>query len=147
MTPAISTPVVPNLAMTGTSTTVIAPVGPDTCRFDPPKMAATAPAITAVISPACAPSPEVTPNANANGNATTATVNPATRSRRGPRRTAAQSDRCGSKPPSRAAAPRTAVAALTGHVRRPATAPTARPGRPAAHRGCGAQRPTAPPRP
>src|SRR4051812_22957471 len=113
ITPTINTPAAPNWAMTGTSTTVIAPVGPDTCRFEPPNTAATAPATTAVTSPACAPSPEVTPNANANGNATTATVSPASRSARGARRTAAQSLRCGSKPTNRAPSDRVACATLT----------------------------------
>jgi hypothetical protein len=36
----------------------------------------------AVVSPAAAPIPEVIPNANANGSATTPTVSPATRSDR-----------------------------------------------------------------
>src|SRR5258705_520552 len=36
----------------GTSTTVMAPVGPDTCTFEPPNTVATRPATTAVMSPA-----------------------------------------------------------------------------------------------
>ena len=75
----------PYWAITGSSTTVIAPVGPDTCRFDPPKTAATTPATIAVIRPAPAPIPEVTPNASASGSATTPTVTPAIRSRLGSR--------------------------------------------------------------
>ena len=74
----------------------MAPVGPDTCRFEPPKTAATAPATTAVTSPASAPSPDVAPNAKANGSATIATVTPAIRSRRGERLTADQSAGWGS---------------------------------------------------
>ncbi len=35
----------------------MAPVGPETWRFDPPKTAATRPATIAVISPADAPTP------------------------------------------------------------------------------------------
>ena len=41
----------------GTSTTVIAPVGPETCTFEPPKTAATRPATMAVMSPACGTEP------------------------------------------------------------------------------------------
>src|SRR5690625_5787995 len=60
----------------------MAPVGHETCKFEPPKMAATAPAMIAVMRPAWAPMPEVTPNARANGRATIATVRPASRSTR-----------------------------------------------------------------
>lgn len=121
--PTISTPAGPKSATTGTSTTVIAPVGPDTCRFEPPKTAATAPATTAVTRPAPAPSPEEAPNASASGSATTATVSPASRSRRGLRRAATQSDRVGSSRVSRVsrpAVPRTAAlrtAMITASVR------------------------------
>src|SRR5699024_10539743 len=84
ITPASSdtkrTPCGPCDATTGTSTTVMAPVGPETCRLEPPKIAATAPAMIAVMRPACAPMPEVTPNASAKGSATIATVRPAMRS-------------------------------------------------------------------
>ena len=73
------------------STTVIAPVGPVTWRFEPPKIAARAPATIAVIRPARAPSPEAAPKASASGSATTATVSPASRSFRGLRRAALQS--------------------------------------------------------
>ena len=66
----------------GTSTTVIAPVGPDTCTFEPPKTAATTPATIAVIKPAVAPRPLVIPKASASGSATTPTVTPATTSPR-----------------------------------------------------------------
>ena len=55
----------------------MAPVGPDTCTFEPPKTAATTPATIAVMSPAVAPSPVVMPNASARGSATTPTVTPA----------------------------------------------------------------------
>lgn len=41
----------------GASTTAIAPVGPDTWTWEPPKIAATAPAMTAVVNPAAAPAP------------------------------------------------------------------------------------------
>src|SRR5688500_13162756 len=78
--PTVSTPPGPNRATIGTSTTVIAPVGPDTCRLEPPNTAASAPATIAVTSPAAAPRPDATPNPSASGNATTATVRPATRS-------------------------------------------------------------------
>src|SRR3546814_13746841 len=82
-----TTPSGPCSATTGTRTTVIAPVGPDTCTSEPPKSAATNPATIAVISPASAPSPVVMPKARARGMATTATVSPATTS---PRPEAAQ---------------------------------------------------------
>ena len=41
----------------------MAPVGPDTWTFEPPKTAATMPATTAVTRPAAAPTPELMPNA------------------------------------------------------------------------------------
>jgi hypothetical protein len=63
------------------STTVIAPVGPDTCRREPPKIAATAPATTAVASPTTGPTPVAMLKASASGKATTPTVAPAIRSR------------------------------------------------------------------
>jgi len=44
----------------------------------PQKIPATAPATIAVTRPAAAPAPEVTPNPKARGNATMATVRPAT---------------------------------------------------------------------
>ena len=72
----------PYWATTGTSTTAIAPVGPDTCRWDPPNTAATTPATTAVTSPAAAPTPDTTPNPSASGRATMPTVTPASRSPR-----------------------------------------------------------------
>jgi hypothetical protein len=81
--PTASTPCAPCVWTIGTSTTVIAPVGPETWRLDPPKAAAIAPAITAVVSPAAAPRPEEIPNPSASGSATIATVRPAIRSRRG----------------------------------------------------------------
>ncbi len=66
----------------GASTTTIAPVGPDTCTCDPPKMAAMSPATIAVMRPASAPTPELTPNAKASGSATIPTVIPASTSLR-----------------------------------------------------------------
>ena len=66
----------------GTSTTVMAPVGPETWNREPPKIAATTPATTAVINPAVAPMPDETPNPSASGNATMPTVRPAMTSRR-----------------------------------------------------------------
>ncbi len=71
----------PWLATNGISTTVIAPVGPLTCRFEPPKIAATAPATTAVTRPMVGPTPVATLNASASGSATMPTVSPAARSR------------------------------------------------------------------
>jgi hypothetical protein len=88
MMPTTSTPDPPNWATMGSSTTVIAPVGPLTCRLLPPKTAATNPATIAVTSPAAAPMPEATPKARASGRATKATVTPATMSRLGLRRMA-----------------------------------------------------------
>jgi hypothetical protein len=76
----------PWLATMGASTTTIAPVGPETCTSDPPKTAATRPATIAVMSPASAPAPELTPKARASGSATMPTVIPATRSPRQVRR-------------------------------------------------------------
>jgi hypothetical protein len=70
----------PWAAMIGASTTTMAPVGPDTCTFEPPNTAATSPATIAVTNPLAAPAPELTPNARASGSATTPTVMPATRS-------------------------------------------------------------------
>jgi hypothetical protein len=58
----------------------MAPVGPDTWTGDPPITAATRPATIAVMSPASAPTPELTPNASASGRATMPTVIPARRS-------------------------------------------------------------------
>ena len=67
---------VPWSAITGPSTTTMAPVGPETCTFEPPKIAATNPATIAVTSPLSAPAPELTPKASASGNATIPTVTP-----------------------------------------------------------------------
>ena len=58
----------------------MAPVGPETCRLDPPKTAATRPATIAQTRPAAAPRPLVIPKARASGSATTPTVTPATTS-------------------------------------------------------------------
>ena len=43
MIPTTITALAPKRATTGTSTTVIAPVGPDTCTLEPPNTAATSP--------------------------------------------------------------------------------------------------------
>lgn len=67
----------PYWAITGSSTTVIAPVGPETWRWEPPKTAARMPATMAVTSPAAAPAPEATPKPSARGRATIPTVTPA----------------------------------------------------------------------
>ncbi len=107
----------PKRATTGSRTTVIAPVGPETWRFDPPKTAATVPATTAVARPACAPRPDATPKASASGSATIATVMPATRSRPGERRASVQSERRGSSAAIRARRP---VAAIRRAQRREA---------------------------
>ena len=84
MTPAMivtsATTPAPCAATMGPSTTTIAPVGPDTWMFEPPNTAATSPATIAVMSPASAPAPELTPNASASGSATMPTVRPAMRS-------------------------------------------------------------------
>src|SRR5690606_25287623 len=107
--PTVSTPEGPWSATMGTSTTVIAPVGPDTWRLEPPNTAASAPAITAVASPASAPSPEDTPKPSASGRATTATVRPASRSRRGRRRIWRRSVRSGSSAVNRDRTPARAI--------------------------------------
>ena len=60
----------------------MAPVGPETCTFEPPKIAAMSPATIAVMRPASALSPELTPKPSASGSATMPTVTPATRSPR-----------------------------------------------------------------
>ena len=79
----------PYWAITGNSTTVMAPVGPDTWTWLPPKIAATRPAMIAVTRPAAAPAPDATPKPSASGRATTPTVSPDMRSlaqeRRSPR--------------------------------------------------------------
>ena len=82
MMPTTSTASAPKRATTGTSTTVMAPVGPETCTLDPPKTAATIPATMAVTKPASAPRPVVMPKARASGRATTPTVAPAITSAR-----------------------------------------------------------------
>ncbi len=76
MIPTTTTAPAPKRATTGTSTTVIAPVGPDTCTLEPPNTAATSPATIAVTNPACAPRPVAMPNPSASGSATTPTVTP-----------------------------------------------------------------------
>ena len=72
----------PCVATMGPRTTTMAPVGPETCTWDPPKTAATTPATIAVIRPASAPAPLLTPKARASGRATMPTVSPASRSPR-----------------------------------------------------------------
>ena len=67
----------------------MAPVGPETWTWEPPMTAATSPATIAVMSPASAPTPELTPNASASGNATMPTVIPASTSVRQDCRSAA----------------------------------------------------------
>jgi hypothetical protein len=64
----------------------MAPVGPETWTFDPPKIAARKPATIAVTSPCSAVSPELTPKPRASGRATMPTVTPARTSRRHVRR-------------------------------------------------------------
>ena len=73
-------------ATMGTRTTTMAPVGPETWTFDPPKTAAMTPATIAVTRPASAVSPALTPKPSASGSATMPTVRPASRSRRQVRR-------------------------------------------------------------
>src|SRR4051794_3719005 len=80
ITPTRITELAPKRATRGTSTTVIAPVGPETCGSEPPNPPAPSPATIAVGGPAAAPSPVVIPKANANGSATPPTVNPASTS-------------------------------------------------------------------
>ncbi|MEZ5261853.1 MAG: hypothetical protein R2755_08755 [Acidimicrobiales bacterium] len=87
--PTTNTASIPYWATIGTRTTVMAPVGPETCSDDPPNTAATRPATMAVVNPEAAPSPEVTPKARARGSATTPTVSPASRSARHDARTSA----------------------------------------------------------
>ena len=72
----------PWAAIIGPRMTTMAPVGPDTWMFEPPKTAATTPATIAVTSPLSGPAPELTPNARASGSATMPTVSPASRSPR-----------------------------------------------------------------
>jgi hypothetical protein len=50
--PTTNTASTPWRATIGTNTTVMAPVGPDTCTLDPPNTAATSPAMIAVTNPA-----------------------------------------------------------------------------------------------
>jgi hypothetical protein len=57
----------PWLATIGTRTTAMAPVGPEICRWDPPKTAARKPATMAVMRPCSAVSPELTPKPRASG--------------------------------------------------------------------------------
>ena len=57
-------------------TTVIGPVGPETCAGVPPKSAAKKPTKMAPYMPATGPAPEATPKASASGSATTAAVTP-----------------------------------------------------------------------
>lgn len=50
--PTVMTDPPPWVATIGASTTTMAPVKPETCKFDPPKTAAMHPPKTAVMSPA-----------------------------------------------------------------------------------------------
>ena len=70
------------LATTAPMTTVMGPVGPDTCAGVPPNNAAKKPVAMAPYNPAIGPTPEETPKASARGSATTAAVNPPKRSLR-----------------------------------------------------------------
>ena len=70
----------PNFATTGSRTTAMAPVGPDTWRSEPPKTPATSPATMAVIRPTDGLRPAEMAKASASGRATTPTVIPATTS-------------------------------------------------------------------
>ncbi len=72
--------------MTLKITTTNAPVGPPTWTRDPPRPEIRKPAMTEVISPLSGDAPLAMPSAMANGNATMATVSPATTSARNPPR-------------------------------------------------------------
>ena len=63
-------------------TTTNAPVGPPICTLEPPNSEMKKPATTAVTSPLSGEAPEATAIAMARGNATIATVTPATTSER-----------------------------------------------------------------
>ena len=63
-------------AITTILTAVIGAVGPEICVFVPPNKAAKKLTNMAPYNPALGPNPELTPNANANGNATIPAVNP-----------------------------------------------------------------------
>jgi len=65
-----------NCVMSAAMTTVIGPVGPETCERVPPNTAAKNPTKIAPYSPASGPAPEATPKASARGRATTAAVRP-----------------------------------------------------------------------
>ena len=69
-------PSIPYLSAMDTSTTVIAPVGPEICALVPPKIEVRIPVQMAPYTPAAAPAPESTPKLNASGNATNATEIP-----------------------------------------------------------------------
>ena len=90
MTPAmmatLATAPTPSWATMGTSTTAMAPVGPDTWTDDPPNTAATMPATIAVTMPAVAPPPRRRRSPGREGRATTPTVSPASKSPRHERR-------------------------------------------------------------
>ena len=78
--PAIHTPSNPYFWNKATKIALIAPVGPDIWNDPPDKAPITTPANIAVIKPAAAVAPELTPKANANGNAIAVTVIPAIKS-------------------------------------------------------------------
>lgn len=146
ITPTVRTPAGPYRPTIGTRTTVMAPVGPDTCRFDPPNNAARAPATTAVARPASAPSPEETPKPRASGSATIATVSPASRSLRGLRPISARSPRAGSSEAIRART-RLIPEVIARRPRSPAAQPAVRCTRTASGSGSGARPSAGPPRP
>ena len=66
----------PYLSAMLTSTTVIAPVGPEICALVPPNIEAKIPVQMAPYTPAAAPAPDNTPKLSANGSATKATEIP-----------------------------------------------------------------------
>ena len=69
-------PSMPYLSTMETSTTVIAPVGPEICALVPPNMEVIIPVQIAPYTPAAAPAPESTPKLSASGRATNATEIP-----------------------------------------------------------------------
>ncbi len=80
MKPAMKTPCIPYWAESPARIAVMAPVGPEIWYEAPESDPMRSPAIMAVMRPAAASAPELTPKARANGRATAATVRPASRS-------------------------------------------------------------------
>lgn len=64
-------------AMMDVKMAAMAPVGPDIWKDAPDSVLMASPAMMAVMRPAAAPAPLLTPNASASGSATAATVRPA----------------------------------------------------------------------